>query len=158
MQLFVFSAFPIHLWTIINMLYDVPSLLLYMTGSEILASLSYNMFFALIETVIVLGVVLAIGMLMPLRWAQNFVPFSSIILTELAIMMMLFQILAYRSFPRILLFVVFLLLLILTALTIPKYPKLQDITQKVSNRLSLLTSLYILIDLFGMIIVITRNM
>jgi len=50
-----------------------------------------------------------------------------------------------------------LLLLVLTAMIVPRYPKLSGITRTISERLIVLTSLYIVIDVVGVVIVIARN-
>jgi hypothetical protein len=154
----VVSAFLIHIWAIINMFHDVPAMLLYMTRNEFIGSLAYNMLFALIETIIVFLIMVALGLILPGRWTRsNFFPVSCYILVELTIMITLFKILGFRPYSRVLLGSICIFILILTALVVPKYPKMSEIARSISTHLSPLIAVYILIDLIGVVVVITRN-
>jgi hypothetical protein len=83
LQIFVYCAFPIHLWTILNMLRDVPSWAFYMRYGELFSSIAYTMSFALIETLILFLPVVVLGMLLPKRWVRDkFVPLVSVLLLE----------------------------------------------------------------------------
>ncbi len=158
MQIFVFCAFPIHLWTIVNMLRDVPSWLHYMKTVEIIGSVAYTLTFALFETMIVFVIVLVVGMVLPKRWVPyTFVPLSSVMLIELAIMAGIFQHFILQYLPKRLLLVSFLMILGLTVLTIPKFSKIAVLTRSLAERFAVLTVLYVLFDFVGLIIVIARN-
>ncbi len=157
-QLGVVCAFLIHIWAIINMFHDIPAMLLYMTRNEIIGSLAYNMLFALFETIIVFLIMVALGLILPSHWTRsNFFPVSCFLLIELTIMITLFKILGFRPYSRVLLGGVCIVVLFLTALVVPKFSKMSEIARSISTRLTLLTAVYILIDLVGVIIVIARN-
>ena len=49
---FAFCALPVHLWTIYNMLRDVPAWILYMDVWDLIGTISYTLAFALLETFI----------------------------------------------------------------------------------------------------------
>jgi hypothetical protein len=154
----VFCAFLIHVWAIINMFHDIPAMLLYMNSNEIIGSLSYNMLFALFETIIIFLVLVTLGLLLPSRWTRsNFFAVACFILIELTIMITTFEILGYRPYPRVLLSGIFILILILTVLVVPRYPKMRVLARSISMRLSPLIAVYILIDLIGAVVVIARN-
>jgi len=156
-QLTVFVAFPIHAWSIVNMLRAVPSLILSMSASEIIGSWAYNMTFTLLETIIILLFVLTIGIALSVRMSTaTFVTLSSFLLTEIALMRLLFEALT-DVFPLMgFLIVACGIILILTVMLVPKDPKWKDITHAVATRFAVLTYIYIFIDVVGVIIVIVR--
>lgn len=157
MQLAVFVAFPIHIWSIVNMLRAVPSLILSMSTSEIIGSWAYNMTFTLLETIIILMFVLAIGIALSIRLnTTTYVTLSSCILSEIAVMRLLFESLTDVFSPMGFLIAACLLILILTVMLVPKNPKWKDITYSIATRLAVLTYIYIFIDVVGVIIVIVR--
>lgn len=140
------------------MLHDVPDIMLYMTKAEIISSLAYNMSFTLFETIFIFLIMVIFGLCLPSRWTRaNFVPVSAYILTELTLMIILFKVLGFRPYSRILLGLFWCLVLILTALVVPRYPKLMKIARSIANHLIVLIAVYTLIDIVGVIIVIIRN-
>lgn len=158
MQVFVYCALPIHLWAIVNMLRDVPSWLHYMKNTEIVGSVAYTLTFTLVETLIVFFIVLAVGMVLPKRWVPNtYATLSSVMLIELAIMAAILQHFILQYLPKRLLLASYLLILVLTVLTVPRFSKVRHYTRALAERLTVLTFLYIFIDIVGVIIVIARN-
>jgi hypothetical protein len=151
----VFVAFPIHIWSIVNMLYATPSLILSMSGPEILGSWAYNMVFTLFETMIILLFVLAIGILVSIRWSTtNYVTLSSILLTEIALMRLLFESLP-EGFSQIgVLVAACFVVIAASVILVPNNPKWKVITRAIAARLEVLTGIYILIDIASVIIVI----
>jgi hypothetical protein len=140
------------------MLRDFPSWLLYMKTYEFIGIIAYTLTFALFETLLVCGVVLAVGAVVPRRWVSNsFVPISLALLIELSIMAAVFQHFIIQEFPKKLLLASYLLLLALTAFIVVKSQKLMDIMRRVVDRLTILTFLYVFFDVVGLIIVIARN-
>lgn len=157
-QLLVFSAFPIHIWAIVNMLRDVPSWLYYMKTSEVIAAIAYTLAFALFETLTVFTVLCILGMLIPRRWwTDSFVTLSSVWLVELAVMAAIFQHLIVQYLPKRLVIVGFLMLLAVTAAAVPRATRLKQIGRMISDRLAILTYLYLIVDVLGVVIVVARN-
>ncbi|MEJ2606932.1 MAG: hypothetical protein P8Z41_09685 [Anaerolineales bacterium] len=157
MQLTVFVAFPIHVWSIVSMLHAVPSLVLSMTPNEILGSWAYNMTFTLLETTIVLLFVLVVGIALSIRVdTTTFITLSSFLLTEIALMRFLFVALVDVFSSVRILIPACLFILILTVIFVPKNRKWNDITHAIATRFAVLTYIYIFIDVVGVIIVIVR--
>ncbi len=157
MQLTVFVAFPIHVWSIVNMLRAVPSLILSMSASEIIGSWAYNMVFTLFETIIILLFVLIIGIALSIRVkTTTYVTLSSILLAEIPLMRLLFEILTDKFSPMGFLVAACLLILVLTVILVPKFPQWKGITHTIATRFAVLTFFYIFIDIIGVIIVIVR--
>lgn len=133
-------------------------MLLYFSVDEIIGSLAYNMMFTLVETILIYLLVLTIGIVLhKTRIRDYYVPLCSIIISEIVLIRLVFELLINRSYSGILLITLTVLLLFLTILIVPRYPKLEDLIHSIGSRLTVLTLLYILIDLVGVFIVITRN-
>jgi len=158
-QLFVYCAFPIHVWALINMFRDVPSWVLYMPSGEVLASVAYTLSFALIETLIVLLVVLLIGMMIPRRWVvEKYVPLVSALLVELAVMAIVFQHFIIHHLPKRNLIIGYALILALTTVIVLRLPRIGDVLRWASERLTILAFIYSFFDVLGLLIVIVRNL
>lgn len=156
-QLFVFCAFPIHVWSIIFELQEVPSMLLYMNGADIVGSLAYNMTFTLVETALIYLPILIIGMVLKNQRIKDFyVTLCSILLCELVLIRILFELIQNRVFPALLLIGLCCLVILLTIIIVPNYPQLKTTTRMIASHLTVLTFIYIFIDWVGVIIVITR--
>lgn len=156
-QLFVFCAFPIHIWSIIFELQEVPSMLLYMNGADIVGSLAYNMTFTLVETALIYLPILIIGMVLKNQRIKDFyVTLCSILLCELVLIRILFELIQNRVFPALFLIGLCCLVILLTIIIVPNYPQLKTTTRMIASHLTVLTFIYIFIDWVGVIIVITR--
>jgi hypothetical protein len=158
-QLFVYCAFPIHVWALINMFRDVPSWLLYMPSRDVVGSVAYTLTFALVETLIVLMVVLLVGMIVPRRWVvKKYVPLTSALLVELAVMAIVFQYFIIHHLPKRNLVIGYALILALTTGIVLRFPKVGAVLRWVSERLVVLSFIYIFFDVLGMLIVVVRNL
>lgn len=156
--LFVYTAFPIHVWTIANMLKDVPSWALYMRYWELASTVAYTLVFALFETIVVLLPVIFIGMIIPKRWVSNvFVPWAGVMLVEGAIGAIVFQEVILTFGPKKMTLAIILLAMALSTVVVVWAQKLREIVRVVAQRFSILAFLYIFFDLIGLAIVIVRN-
>jgi hypothetical protein len=138
---------------------SVPSWLLYMSNSDIVGSVAYHLLFTIFETIIIYLIILMIGLLIPKRWLpEPFLSMCAVLLTELSIMAIIFQHLVqqYSSFRWM--FIVCLLTLAISIVIVPKISKLPKITRLLAERLTILTFLYVFFDIFGVVIVIMRNL
>ena len=158
-QIFVYCAFPVHVWALINMFRDIPSWLLYMPSGEVLASVAYTLSFAFIETLVVLLIVLFIGMLIPKRWVvEKYLPLASALLAVLAVMAIVFQHFIIHHLPKRNLVIGYALILAFTAVIVLRFPKVGDALRWVGERLVVLSFIYIFFDVLGLLIVIIRNL
>ena len=157
-QLFVFCAFPIHVWALINMFQDVPSWVLYLRSWEVIGMVAYTLSFALIETLIVFVVVLLIGLIVPKRWlVDKYIPLASLWLVEVAFMAILFQHAIIYYLPKRNLVIGYALILAVSAILILRFPKVGIIFRWVAEKLVVLSVLYIFFDVLGLLVVILRN-
>jgi hypothetical protein len=157
-QIFVYCAFPVHVWVLVNMFRDVPSWVLYMPGSEIVGMVGYTLSFALFETLFALVLAIMIGMVIPKRWVvDKYIPMISLWLVELAVMAVVFQhyIIAYLAKRTIVM--VFAGILVVSSLILLRFPKIGDLFRWIADRLVLLSFIYIFFDVLGVLVVILRN-
>lgn len=158
-QIFVYCAFPIHVWALINMFRDVPSWVLYMPSGDVFGSVAYTLSFALVETLIVFLVLLFVGMMLPRRWVvEKYVPLASALLLELAVMAIVFQHFIIHHLPKRNLAIGYTLILAMTTVAVLRFPKVGDVLRWVSERLVVLSFIYIFFDVLGLLIVIVRNL
>jgi hypothetical protein len=158
-RLFVFCAFPIHVWAIIIMFRSVPAWLFYMSQSDFIASIAYHLTFTIFETLLAFIILIITGLLIPRRWVpEPFLTLSCVLIVELSIMAIVFQHLVLQYASLRWMFVSCLIILAASFVILPKIPKLQQITRILTDRLAILTFLYVFFDAIGVIIVILRNL
>jgi hypothetical protein len=78
----VFSAciFPIHIWITIVFLYNFPSLILKANLLQIMSVLSYSLVFALLESLILFGILVLLAAILPKRlFRERFVILGSLL-------------------------------------------------------------------------------
>lgn len=157
-SVFILLAFPIHVWTIVQDLRQVPSWTLHMSAWELTSTVAYTLTFALIETILVFLPFLIAGLLVPERWSDRFTAVSGVLIglmTYLAIFIQLM--ITIGLFVRFFL-VISALLLILGGWLATRFPIAAQVTTGLATRLSVLTALYLGLDLIGVVIVISRNL
>jgi hypothetical protein len=156
--LFTLVAFPVHIWTIYNLLLDIPSLILYLSTWEVISSIGYTLAFAFIETLIIYLPLLLLGMFFPKHWMKhNYVALASIWLVTGMIMTLLLQFSIHYDWPRkgILVSIPFAL----GAATVLglRFPKISQSVLSIAERLTILTFTYVVFDLAGVVLVLARN-
>ncbi|GAB4498884.1 MAG: hypothetical protein OHK0052_12950 [Anaerolineales bacterium] len=67
----VVTIFVTHIWGVIQFLNRVPALILRLTTGEILAVAAYNHFFLLLESLSVVGLLAILAFILPQRWLRN---------------------------------------------------------------------------------------
>ncbi len=140
------------------MLREVPSWVLYMSIWEVISTVAYTLTFALSETLILFLPVILLAMILPKRWTQEkFIPLSSVVLVELALMAigLHYAIMLYK--PKRLLLLSYACILGVTTYLVLRYPKIESIVRAVAERLMVLSFIYIFFDIIGLLIVLVRN-
>lgn len=158
LQLFVFCAFPIHVWTIVNMLLDIPAWLVYMTSWELLGAIAYTLSFALLETLVVFIPVLIVGVLLPRKWyGEWYLAAVSLILFEFALLAVGLHALILNDLPKRNAFLGFGFFALFTILLVLRLPDVNRGLRAIADRLGILTSIYLAFDVLGFMIVLVRN-
>jgi hypothetical protein len=176
-KLFLVCAFPLHLWTILMVFRDVNWVAERTTSWDAVGFSGYALFYTLIESLLLFGFIALLGFIIPKNWnlTLRFVVLSLVafILAGWSIMEQLILIVFWgwlRHLANTLTFLftspwsayVLFAGLIVISVTVPllllrKHPGLQEKVYSVLERLTLLSGLYLFIDVIGMIIILIRN-
>lgn len=176
-SLFLICAFPFHLWTLILVFRDVSWITERTNSWDAIGVGAYGLLFALAESVLAFLVLVLVGFVTPRQWnVDKRISFLGLLFLILAIWGMISQLffvwninlplatmqfLARSGHPLRWLYVGSLAIVIPTV-ALPVYfflrtDKVSAFMQELMDRLSLLTMLYLLFDLIGLVIVIVRN-
>ena len=177
-QLFVAVAFPIHVWAIVMILMDFGWIGERTNYWDAIGVGAYGLMFALIESLLVFGVVLLVGLVLPRRWPDyqriSLLGILTLMLTFWAMLGQLFflwevsmpsfvmRFLAGDAHPLRWLYVIFFVLVSITiappVLLLFRSEKIQKGFLSVVERVSTLMGLYLFLDVAGIVIVIIRNL
>jgi hypothetical protein len=176
-SLFLMCAFPIHFWTLLLAFRDFSWVAERTNVWDALGVVAYGMLFAFMESLIVFLIVVLLGFLASTKWDE---PHRIALLSILVLIASFWSMYGQAHFvwgisppERILKFIVqsghpyrylFGAALIEVVLTIAfpaflvlSWNRFFHFMQEAIDRLSLLTSLYLVLDLFGLVIVVIRN-
>lgn len=166
--LYVFGGivFLVYSWAIRGFLYQVPSLRLYHTMEEIFAVFSYLMAFALVESLIVTGVLVLGGMYLPGKWLREGFGYKGFI-TFLVAGIAMIQLDRYlfslgQAMPPI--NVIYLgagmaiLLLVGLIWMFQRMPRLQKYLFSFQERLQIFIYFYVPLGVIGIAMVVLRNL
>lgn len=176
-SLFLVCAFPLHLWTLILAFRDISWVTERTNTWDAIGVASYGLLFALLESFLVFFVVALLGFATPKQWnVDKRIAFMSLLFLIIALWGMIGQalflwnvnlpiptihFLVRSGHPLRWLYGGSLVTVILTVI-LPTYAFLRSnkvffFMQDLIERLSVLTMLYLFLDLAGLIIVIIRN-
>jgi len=177
-SLFLISAFPLHLWTLILAFRDISWVTERTNAWDAIGVVSYGMLFALIESVVIFLIFALLGLIMPGQWESNrritFLAFLILITSVWAMISQLLflwnvslparaiEFLRQSDHPVRIVYATVLMVVTPTVL-LPAYSFLRTkravtIMQNLMERLSLLSMFYLVFDLLGVIIIIVRNL
>lgn len=177
-NLFLNTAFPIHLWTIILVLRDFAWVAERTNAWDAFGVAAYGMVFAFIESLFVFAIVALLGLLLPKQWDESKrVALLGILVFTVAIWAILgqlffllgfrfpaliLQFLAASSHPLRLLYAGLLGLVSLT-LIVPVYLFIRSVSvfrsvNYLMERLAVLSAIYLVFDGISLIIIIIRNL
>lgn len=161
--LFAACVFIIHVWSIVNVLREVPAWVLRLNYWDLFGVIAYTQVYALIESVIVIVVLIVIAALLPAKLFRNkFVAVGTMIVVVTSI----WFILAHYNDEVIRLwgakqFIIFLLIFIVSLLApyllIQRYPKLENTISSIVQRIAVLAYVYVTLDIISIFIIIIRN-
>lgn len=176
-HIFLVGALPIHLWSIMLVFNDFSWVIEQKSLWFAFGYLSYSLLVALIESILFFVVIFLLGLLLPKQWPNEKIV---AILSAVAVIICFWGI-AYQGFylllenpPRVfswmvghmvankkitfgILSLVGLASLLLPTYLIAKSEKTKRVILDVSDRLTLLSIIYLAMDFVGIIIVLIRN-
>ena len=160
---FVACVFPIHVWSIINILRTVPSWILSMDIWQLIGVIAYTQAFALLESIIVFLILLFLAIILPAKWLRDrFVAqvcMAVFLATAWAILAHFYgQNYGIWVIKRFLLSMVPLLVLIIVfSILIYRFKSLQKIIDAFVEHLLVLSFLYVGIDILSIMVILFRN-
>jgi len=165
-RLFLLGAFPVHIWAIINLLRIFPSLMLEMNLLEIISVSAYVLTFALFESLFVFMLLFLVTWFFPRNiTASTLVSIGAILIFFASIAMSLmhlysiWEITTFKFNSWVILWVTSSLLASGVAIfLISKKPKVEKAILSIVDRLSVLSILYVSLDILGVMIVLVRNL
>lgn len=172
------AALPTHFWTLILFLRDFSWLTERTNAWDALGVGAYGLLIALAESILVFGVALLLSLLIPTGWEENkriALLFVQIVLVALwtifdqlyfmlglSLPASIVQFIANASHPLRILYILYLALVI-SSIVIPTWlviqsKKTQVLLNNVIERLSLLSALYLSLDIISFVVVVIRNL
>ena len=177
-SLFLICAFPLHVWTIILALRDFSWVTERTNAWDAIGVISYGMVFALIESLVVFLAAVLLGFLVSRQWDEGRrIALLSVLVLITALWAMTSQLyflwgvslpeqmmrfLAQSEHPVRVLYATGLALVLPTVLIpaflVLKSNKVFHFVRELTERLSLLTMFYLVLDAGGLVIVVVRNL
>lgn len=177
LQLFLTIGFPIHTWSIIQVLYDIEWVYEQQGGGILIGYIAYSMVFALFETIVLFIFFLLLSLFFPKKWAGQY---TFIVLCQWVFILSLWGVaniiyfVLIKSPPKFLSWVLLrvayhqelgftiLLITIVLSIVLPlilsiRYEKIRSGTIAIIDRIILLSILYLVFDFIGVIIIFIRN-
>lgn len=160
---FAMIVFVIHIWSIYNLLVEVPAWILRLSMWELVGVVSYTLVFALVESLIILFVFVVFAAILPERFfRKKFVSISVIFIVLTAIWVIPIHLYenTIRSWGMLgTLGFVFLVLISFIAgyVFVLRSNKFEESILSIAQRVTVLAVLYVLVDLAAFMILVTRN-
>ena len=176
-SLFLMCAFPLHFWTLLLAFRDISWLTERSNLWDAIGVVSYGLLFAFVESLMVFFVVALLGLLISAKWEEaRRIALLSILMLVLSLWAMygqahfiwnltpagwILRLAAQSGHPYRIIFGITFIAVVLTV-AVPTFlvlhwDKFFHFVREAIDRLSLLTSLYLVLDLFGLVIVVIRN-
>jgi hypothetical protein len=153
---FVVCVFFIHLWSITVLLIEIPALILRANIWEVIGVIAYVLAFALFESVSVLALLILVGMILPQSLFKNmFVPQGMMVVMLLTAWAISIQpqgliIRRWNVAPIIVMMAIFYTL-------VYRFEALKGLLFRTAKAMSVLALTYVGFDVFGVLIVVLRN-
>jgi hypothetical protein len=161
------GAFPIHLRAILVVLRYVPAWAMRMNGWELAATVAYTQALALFDSLLVLGCLVLVSAILPARWfREKFLAVGSMAALATAFWAMSVPVLVVfatqtwgvRTWPAWLAATAAYLGLVAVLSHVIRHRKrAEDLAASLAGRLVVISYLYLLVGVLGLLIVIIRN-
>ena len=165
----VFSVivFIVFTWTLYRMFFQVPSLLFYMRVWDVLIIISYVLMFALIESVIVLGLLLIFSLVFPAKYFKdNFVAQGSTVVLMISMgafalqrkMKIMYRLDGWELilYPFVILAAI-VFVIFAASYIYDRFKLLPHIINTVAERMIVFVVLYVPLSILGLLVVFVRN-
>jgi len=155
--------FLVNVWTIVTVLWTVPSMILSRTIWEMIGIISYSLAFALFESILFLIGLIVLAVLLPKKFLRNnFIAMGSLAALLATLGMVFahiygedFGIWPFREFGQFLLILIGIILV--SWVLIYLFTQLASILKSIANLLTTLSSVYLVVDILAVIVILIRN-
>lgn len=164
LSVFVVCVFLTHVWSIYNVLQEVPAWILYLNIWELLGGIAYTQLFALVDSLLLIAGIVALGFILPRRWfLDRFVAqgsLTALIITSWAVLAHTQGGAGNMWSVNGLLFGIVAIALAIAAgsILIRRYKKLESAFTVIGERLLVLAFVYLAVDVASIFIVVARNL
>ena len=155
--LFSSCSIPIHIWAILNLLFYLPPVISRANLFEIIGVMGYVLGVAFLDSVILFITLFLLSIFLPTKlFRARFLSVGSMlgfyfVLWAVSLQPQWIPVKNY-NFP------IFLSIILASYLLLVRYPKFELRINSMAKRFSVLGSTYLLIDFFGILIVVVRNL
>ncbi len=164
-KLFLVAAFPVHVWAILIMLTRASSYIQALSSSQAVAATAYILSYTLLESLFVFLILFLLSLAFPARLlGSRMIPLGTLfvfVASLTAAMIHLFGVLKINQFNynewAILWGVLGATALIVSIYWINQGEKFPSAMEYLADKLAVLSTLYVSIDLIGVLIVLIRN-
>ena len=158
---FSFIIFAVFSWALYIFLYQVPSNLLYIGFGEIAVIFCLVMAIALLESMLVCGLVILLGIIFPRRWlCEGFAVKGSLAVLAAAIAAILSK--QFKMYPIQPVFLAVLagclLAWIVSIFLLNKFPNFEKALLSFINRFNIFAYLYVPLGIIGILVILIRNL
>lgn len=157
--------FPVFSWSLIWFFQKMPGWQPFLNIGAILSILAYALGFALLESLIVLGVVVALAAILPARALRTrFAALGSTLVLASTFWTIIFQlifepvILYWTGIEFIVWFGLALVSILLAVVLVHRSRRAQRIVTSLADRLTVFVYLYVPLGLVGLVVVLIRNL
>jgi len=160
---FAACAFPVHVWAILSILWELPAWILILTPWNMAGVIAYTLAFALLESLTLLSGLLVLAIVLPRRWFRDkFVALSTVavfVTTGWAILAHYNDAaLQTWSIKTFLLWAgVYLVSLGFSYTLVQRFTKLEKLVVSLADRLLILGYLYLSLDILSIAVIALRN-
>ena len=157
-----FLLFAVFTWSIRGFLSELPSFLLYYTLGNILGIFSYMMAFALLESLLIMGLLLLAAFILPERWLrQHFARKATVLILVVGGAMIYLQTILTFQLPSLkevaLVAGLPLMSLVVLLYFVNSNQRVQAVLDNILERFKIFSYIYIPLGLIGFFVVIVRN-
>lgn len=152
-------AFPINIWAIIGILYQVPAWILSNSRWDFIGLIALALTYTLAEILALFLPLLAAGWLAPARWLKGrFVALSTAVVLEVTVFVLLLHFVEGLIWKKRLLAIPFIVILGCLFFLVVRFPKFGRGLEMAAERMTILASIFLFFNLVSVIIVLVRNL
>ena len=177
-QILMICLFPVNAWALFVFFHDLPAYLMHYQLSEIAGILAYVLAFALLESILVAGILVFLASIFPKRWfLSHFISQGFVIISVTSIWWVVFQFWYWRQrvaphgiqvdnsgnslsiwIPMLLWLITYLAALISSSVILRQSGSMERILKGLADRFIVPSTFFLIAGLLGISIVILRNL